>query len=231
MPRCRETLAVRKSQDRERQGCDMSVAAAAGGSQGLWFVSRASGLVLLVLLSAVVVLGVASHLGVGPRRWPRFVFVELHRTLALFLAAFLALHVITAILDPFVSIGWAATVLPFTSGYRTLAIGLGTLAVDFGGAVLVTSVARARLGFRAWRAVHWLVYLAWPAAFAHSLTAGNDLGIWWVAVIVWGCAAVVATAVLARLIAGIRHDTGSSTPAGQPSASYQRVTARARIHS
>ena len=92
----------------------MSVAAAATGSQGLWFVSRASGLVLLVLFSVVVVLGVATRLGSAPRRWPRFVFAELHRTLALFLVAFLALHVVTAILDPFVSIGWAATVLPFT---------------------------------------------------------------------------------------------------------------------
>ena len=86
----------------------------------------------------------------------------------------------TAILDPFVSIGWAATVLPFLSSYRTLAIGLGTLAVDLGGAVLVTSLLRRRLGFGAWRAVHWLAYLAWPVAFVHSLTAGNDLGIWWV---------------------------------------------------
>ena len=208
----------------------MSGAAAVAGSQGLWFVSRASGLVLLVLFSAVIVLGVASRMGAGPRRWPRFVFVELHRTLALFLIAFLALHVLTAILDPFVSIGWTATVLPFTSGYRTLAIGLGTLAVDFGGAVLLTSVIRARLGFRAWRAVHWLAYLAWPAAFAHSLTAGNDLGIWWVAVIEWTCVAAVATAVLARLIAVIRHDSGSHRPPGQPSASYERVTARARTH-
>src|ERR1035438_10398741 len=102
----------------------MSGAAAVAGSQGLWFVSRASGLVLLVLFSVVIVLGVASRMGAGPRRWPRFVFVELHRTLALFLIAFLALHVLTAILDPFVSIGWTATVLPFTSGYRRLAIGL-----------------------------------------------------------------------------------------------------------
>lgn len=209
----------------------MNMAAAAGGSQGLWFVSRASGLVLLVLLSAVVVLGVASHMGVGPRQWPRFVFAELHRTLALFVVAFLVLHVLTAILDPFVSIGWAATVVPFTSGYRTLAIGLGTLAVDLGGAVLITSLVRARLGFRAWRAVHWLAYLAWPAGFAHALTAGNDLGIWWVSVIIWGSAAAVATAVLARLLAGIRHDTGAGTPAGQPSASYQRITARPKIHS
>lgn len=209
----------------------MRVTTAAGGSQSLWFVSRASGLMLLVLLTVVVVLGVASHMGLAPRHWQRFVFVELHRTLALFLVAFLALHVITAILDPFVSIGWAATVLPFTSGYRTAAIGLGTLAVDFGGAVLITSLARVRLGFRAWRAVHWLAYLAWPAAFAHSLTAGNDLGIWWVEVINWGCAVAVATAVLARLIAGIRHDTGGRGPAGQPSASFRRVTPRERTRS
>jgi sulfoxide reductase heme-binding subunit YedZ len=90
-------------------------------------------------------------------------------------------------------------VLPFSSSYRTLAIGLGTLAVDLGGAVLATSLLRRRLGFGAWRAVHWLAYLAWPAAFAHSLTAGNDLGIWWVALIEWASAAAVATAVLTKL--------------------------------
>ena len=154
----------------------MSMAAAAAGSQGLWFVSRASGLVLLVLFSVVLVLGVATRLGSAPRRWPRFVFAELHRTLALFSVAFLALHVVTAILDPFVSIGWAATVLPFSSSYRTLAIGLGTLAVDLGGAVLITSLLRRRMGFGAWRAVHWLAYLAWPVAFVHSLTAGQRPG-------------------------------------------------------
>jgi methionine sulfoxide reductase heme-binding subunit len=197
----------------------MSVAVAAG-SQGLWFVSRASGLVLLALFSAVIVLGVATRLGSAPRRWPHFVIAELHRTLALFSVAFLALHVLTAILDPFVSIGWAATVLPFLSSYRTLAIGLGTLAVDFGAAVLVTSLLRRRLGFGAWRAVHWLAYLAWPVAFAHSLTAGNDLGIWWVALIEWASATVVVTAVLARLIAAIRH----AAPPARPSAGYEQIT-------
>ena len=188
----------------------MSVAAAAAGSQGLWFVSRATGLALLVLFSAVMVLGVAARLGSAPRRWPRFVSSELHRALALFSVAFLALHVVTAILDPFVSIGWAATVLPFASGYRTLAIGLGTLAVDLGGAVLLTSLVRDRLGFQAWRAVHWLAYLAWPVAFVHSLTAGNDLRIWWVALVEWGSAAAVSTAVLARLLHSIRHATSPS---------------------
>jgi sulfoxide reductase heme-binding subunit YedZ len=52
--------------------------------------------------------------------------------------------------------------------------------------------------------VHWLAYLAWPVAFLHSLTAGNDLGIWWVALIEVGSAVAVATAVLARLFGRAR---------------------------
>ena len=198
----------------------MSLAAAVAGSQGLWFVSRASGLALLASFSSVLVLGVAARLGSAPRRWARFAVPEVHRTLALFSVAFLALHVLTAILDPFVTIGWAATVLPFGSGYRTFAIGLGTLAVDLGGAVLLTSLIRGRLGYRAWRAVHWLAYLAWPVAFVHSLTAGYDLGLWWVALIEWGCAIAVATAAAARVLQSIRHPR----PAGQRSASFDRLT-------
>ena len=182
----------------------MTVAAHAAGFQGLWFVSRASGLALLVTFTLTVVAGVAGRTGSAPGRWPRFAVAELHRTLALFSVAFLVLHVVTAILDPFVTIGWAATVLPFASPYRTAAIGLGALAVDLGGAVLITSVARQRLGYRAWRAVHWLAYLAWPVAFVHSLTAGTDLRIWWAAAVEWGCAALVSTAVLARLLHVIR---------------------------
>jgi len=189
-----------------------SAAVAAAGSPGLWFVSRGSGLVLLVLFSTVMALGAATRTGSAPRRWPRFAVAELHRTLSLFAVALLVLHVVTAILDPFVSLGWAATALPFLSPYRTVAIGLGTLAVDLGGAVLLTSVLRQRLGFRAWRTVHWLAYLAWPVAFAHSLTAGNDLRIWWVGLIECGSAAMVATAVLARLLCRAR------TPPASPAA-------------
>jgi methionine sulfoxide reductase heme-binding subunit len=202
----------------------MTGAAAIAGSKALWFVSRGSGLALLAAFSTVLVLGVATRLGLAPRRWARFVSAEMHRTLALFSVAFLVLHVVTAILDPYVTIGWASTLLPFASGYRTLAIGLGTMAVDLGGAVLLTSLARRRLGYRAWRAVHWLAYLAWPVAFVHSLTAGSDLRIWWVALIEWGSAAAVATAIVARLLQAIRH----STPARQLPTTLERISPRER---
>lgn len=177
--------------------------------QWLWFLSRGSGIVLLVLFTAVMVLGTATRLGWAPRHWPRFATAELHRTLALFAVALLGLHVATALADPYVSIGWAATALPFLSPYRTAAVGFGTLAVDLGAAVLLTSVLRHRLGLRAWRAVHWLAYLAWPAAFGHALSAGGDLHTRWVAAVIWGSAAAVVLAVAARLAARARQPSSS----------------------
>jgi methionine sulfoxide reductase heme-binding subunit len=181
-----------------------------GGPQALWFVSRGSGLALLVAFSVVVVLGVGARLGSARRRWSTLATGELHRTLALFCIAFLGLHVLTAVLDRYVTIGWAAAVVPFASRYRTLAIGLGALAVDSAAAVLITSLARRRLGYRAWRAVHRLAYLAWPAAFAHAVTAGPDMRVWWAALTEWGCATAVATATVARLLARERGPASES---------------------
>lgn len=176
------------------------MSAVLGGSQALWFVSRASGLALFAAFSAAVALGVAARLGPPGRTLSRLAAGELHRSLALFCVAFLGLHVVTAITDPYVRIGWAAAVLPLASPYRPLALGLGALAVDLGGAVLVTSLLRHRLGYRAWRAVHVLAYLAWPAAFWHAVTAGADLRTWWAALVLWGGTAAVATAAIARLL-------------------------------
>jgi methionine sulfoxide reductase heme-binding subunit len=188
--------------------------------QWLWFLSRGSGIVLLALFTVVMALGTATRLGWAPRRWPRFAVAELHRTLALFAVALLGLHVVTALADPYVTIGWAATAVPFLSSYRTAATGLGTLAADLGAAVFLTSVLRHRLGLRAWRAVHWLAYLAWPAAFGHALTAGGDLRTGWVAAVVGGSAAVAVVAVAARLAARARQARGSrlDIPAGLPGA-------------
>ena len=182
----------------------------------MWLVSRASGLMLLVLFSTVFVLGISTRLGARLRSMPRFAVAELHRTLALFSVALLALHVATAVLDPYVSIGWWAAVLPFTAHYRPLALGLGTLAVDLGAAVLITSLIRSRLGYRWWRTVHWLAYASWPLAFMHSLSAGNDMSIWWVAALVWGSGSAVALAVVDRILFARQSGSGRTSARLRP---------------
>lgn len=140
----------------------------------LWYASRAGGTLALILLTATVVLGIASGGRTAPRRIGRFEVGLLHRNLSLLTLVFLAVHVVTAVLDPFVHLSWAVSVVPFRASYRPLWLGLGTVALDVLLAVLVTSALRRRLGVRRWKAVHWLAYAAWPLALFHSAGTGTD---------------------------------------------------------
>lgn len=140
----------------------------------LWYASRAGGTLALILLTATVVLGIASGGRTTPRRIGRFEVGLMHRNLSLLTVVFLAVHVVTAVLDPFVHLGWAVSVMPFGASYRPLWLGLGTAAFDLLLAVLVTSALRRRLGVRRWKAVHWLAYAAWPFALFHGAGTGTD---------------------------------------------------------
>ena len=66
----------------------------------------------------------------------------------------------------------------------------------------MTSLLRARVGQRAWRAVHWLAYGAWPLAVLHGIGTGSDTSAWWMRAIDIGCVAAVGAAVAWRLAAG-----------------------------
>ncbi|MET7451557.1 ferric reductase-like transmembrane domain-containing protein [Streptomyces sp. NPDC005574] len=175
----------------------MTTAALTGSP--LWYASRAGGTLALILLTATVVLGIASGGRAAPRRMGRFEISLLHRNLSLLTVVFLALHVVTAVLDPFVHLGWAVALVPFGASYRPLWLGLGTAAFDLLLAVLVTSAFRSRLGVRRWKAVHWLAYAAWPLAVFHGAGTGTDtplpLQLWLYA----GCLAAVVGAVGWRL--------------------------------
>jgi sulfoxide reductase heme-binding subunit YedZ len=112
-----------------------------------------------------------------------------------------------------VDIGWAAAVLPLTSGYRPVEVALGALALDAILVVVATSLLRVRLGLRSWRAVHWIVYAAWPLAVLHYLLTGTDARTWWGSALAVGALGAVGAAVTARLVAA-----RAGGPAGRPEA-------------
>ena len=155
------------------------IAATLTQSKQLWYVMRGSGLVAVALLTLTMVAGVVNVRRFATPRWPRVVTALLHRNVALLAVTFLAVHVATAALDSFVSVGWLAAVVPFTSAWDRFWVGLGTAAVDLMIALVVSSLLRARMTHRAWRAVHWLAYAAWPLAMVHGFAAGTDSGTTW----------------------------------------------------
>jgi sulfoxide reductase heme-binding subunit YedZ len=178
-----------------------AVTLAAVGPSPLWYLSRGTGAVTLVLLSASVMLGIT-----GSMRWrlgartPRFVVDGLHRNVSLLVVVLLTAHVVTALLDPFAHLRVLDAFVPLASSYRPLWLGLGALALDLLVALIATSVLRARLGLRAWRAVHWAAYACWPVAVLHGLGTGTDARTTWLELLTAACVVGVVAAVAARVL-------------------------------
>ena len=173
-------------------------------SPALWYATRATGLVTLFLLTASMLLGIVTAGRFASEDWPRFLTVGLHRNTTLLVLVFLALHVGTTVVDTYTSIPATAAVIPFVSSYKSPWLGLGAVAADLLIAVMVTSLLRNRLGFRAWRGLHWLAYACWPVALIHAMGTGTDRRTLWVFAAALGCVAAVAAAATWRLAMAAR---------------------------
>ena len=170
--------------------------------QILWFATRGAGVVSLLLFTAVVLLGILAVMRWQSPAWPRFLSVGLHRNLALLSILFLAIHIVTAIVDPFTSLGLVAAAIPFASSYRPFGVGLGVIAVDLFLALVLSSLLRDRIGQRTWRAVHWLAYGSWPLALVHGVESGSDASTPWLVGLELVCVAAVLAAAGWRIAAG-----------------------------
>ncbi len=178
----------------------MSDLLAAVGPSAYWYLTRATGAVALLLLTISVVLGILGPLRftAGPR-WPRFAIDSLHRDVSLLVIVLLVAHIITSVLDSFAPIKLVDAIIPFSSAYRPLWVGLGALSFDLIIALIVTSLMRRRLGYSAWRAIHWLAYASWPVAVLHGIGTGSDTKVWWMLGLTALCVVAVTAAVLLRI--------------------------------
>jgi Ferric reductase like transmembrane component len=172
------------------------------GPSAYWYMTRSTGWVSLLLLTATVVLGVIEVNRWSTGGWPRFVVHALHRYVSLLVLVFLALHILTAVLDSFATIGLVEAVIPFVGSYRPIWLGLGAVAFDLLLAVTVTSLIRQRIGYRAWRIVHWLAYACWPVALVHALGTGSDVKSAWSLALTAICVLAVMAAVGVRALRG-----------------------------
>jgi Ferric reductase like transmembrane component len=183
------------------------------GPSAFWYLTRGTGAVTLVLLTASVAIGVANVRRAHTERVPRFVVEAVHRTASLLALAFLAVHIVTSVLDPFAPIRLIDAVVPFVSTYRPVWLGLGAIASDLLLAVALTSVLRRRFGHRAWRATHWLAYACWPVALVHGLGTGSDAKTSWMLALTAGSVLVVLAAVGLRAAGGWPDHIGARVSA------------------
>lgn len=175
----------------------------------LWYIGRGSGLVAEVLLTVVLVLGTVSAIPGGRRSIRRRVVDQgLHRQLTLAAVVVLVVHITSLVLDQYVDLDALDVLIPFGSSYRTIWLGMGTLAVDLTMVIVVTSLFRHRLTPGLWRGLHFTAYGAWSLAVAHGFFSGTDATETAVIWLTAGCVAAVAMAVTFRLEAARSNKSG-----------------------
>ncbi|HXJ62312.1 MAG TPA: ferric reductase-like transmembrane domain-containing protein [Actinomycetota bacterium] len=143
-------------------------------AQVIWYSARAAGIVAWALAAASVIWGlVVSTRAVTNRPRPAWWF-DLHRFLGGAAVTFVAIHMVSILLDTYVHFGLVNVLVPLTGTWRPLAVAFGIVAMYLLAAVEVTSLLRRRIPKRVWRGVHFATFALYLVATVHAFAAGTD---------------------------------------------------------
>jgi len=169
-------------------------------SQVTWDVARAGGFVAYGLLTLAIVTGLLHSLRWSGERWPRLVNNEVHTHLTLLSLIFTVVHVIAVALDPFTAFRLNELLVPLASHYRPLWMAFGILALYLGIAVGLSTALRPRIGYRAWRMLHFMTFAVFVFATIHGLGTGSDSRTGWATAIYALSTLAVGGLATARLV-------------------------------
>jgi sulfoxide reductase heme-binding subunit YedZ len=166
-----------------------------------WLASRSAGVVAYLLLSAAVVLGLATTTRLARAR-------ALHERVALLALGAVAAHGLFLLPDGWLRPSLLQLLVPFTLDYRPVWTGLGICAAYGVAGLSLTHYARRRLGARRWRSAHRLIPIAWALAAVHVIGAGTDAVSWWLRVILAATIAAITVLIVQRGLAGRTQPAG-----------------------
>jgi DMSO/TMAO reductase YedYZ heme-binding membrane subunit len=139
-----------------------------------WYLTRASGIVAWLMLTASVVWGIVLSTKAFPgQRRPAWL-LDLHRWLGGLTLSFVVIHLVALVADSFVSFDLIDLTVPFASAWKPVPVGLGVVAMWLLIAVQATSLAMKRLPRRTWRWIHMSSYAVFFLTSLHAAFAGTD---------------------------------------------------------
>jgi sulfoxide reductase heme-binding subunit YedZ len=190
-----------------------------------WYIARASGLALYLLswLAMLLGLGLTTRLANGPLG--RGLAASLHAYTFHLWYGFLTLHMLSLAIDPTQQFGARELLVPFASDVRQPWTGLGVLAAELTVVLGASALMRRVVGYRVWRALHWLAFPAFAIGLAHGVGAGTDSGNPGVGLMYLVTAGTVVFATTYRVLtAGHRQAARGAAPsASRPHDRFARV--------
>jgi methionine sulfoxide reductase heme-binding subunit len=139
-----------------------------------WYITRAAGLVAYLLLWLSTAWGLAVTSKIFDPLLQRHYTYDFHQFISLLAIGFLALHISVLVLDQYLPFSVTQVLVPFTSTYRPLWVGIGVISLYLTILVTVTFYMRRMIGMRAFRLIHTLSLVAFLGATLHGLYAGTD---------------------------------------------------------
>lgn len=141
----------------------------------IWLAARAAGFVTLGLLTVQVVLGLVLSHPTNKTTWKlsRLLY-PWHGNIWVFVLAFLVMHIVTIIADPYAGVGIGGALIPGLSSYRAAPVALGVIALY---ALLITGLTARytkSLPRGLWLQIHRLSLLILVLAWAHGVLSGTD---------------------------------------------------------
>lgn len=139
-----------------------------------WYVTRASGLTGYFLLWLSMVWGFAIPSRIFQPFLEGIFSYDFHEHLSLLGLGFVLLHVFVLLFDKFLPFNLIQILVPFTSSYRPLWVGIGIISFYLLLLVTLTFYLRSQIGSRAFRSIHLLSLVGYLGATLHGLFAGTD---------------------------------------------------------
>jgi sulfoxide reductase heme-binding subunit YedZ len=141
----------------------------------IWLAARATGIVTLLLLTFQICLGLVLSHPTNKSTWKlsKRIF-PWHEHLWVFVMAFLLVHIVSLILDPYAGVGIAGSFIPGLSSYRSSPVALGTLALYAFLITAVTARYTKLLPPGMWLSIHRLALIVFVLAWLHGMLSGTD---------------------------------------------------------
>jgi sulfoxide reductase heme-binding subunit YedZ len=175
-----------------------------------WYLARSSGFMTYGCAWGAVVWGLLLTTRLAPQL-DRTATYLIHRLLGIGSILFLGVHFMTLYLDPWAHFSLWDLLVPFAASYRPVWLACGVVAAYLLGAIVLTSMLKARLRVDWWLGVHYLAYLTVALGLVHGLGSGSDTGQPWARAVYAGSAAIIAVLWIVRIGWGRQVARGAAT--------------------
>ena len=154
--------------------------------KAFWYLSRATAIVgyLMMWFSMVWGLSMTSR---AAKLWPGMqVANELHKFISLLGLGLGGLHGFLLLGDNYLNLSFIQILIPFSvQGYRPVWVGIGQISLYLAIIVVLSFYLRKLMGYRTWRALHFITFLMFISILVHGIAAGTDTGTSWMSAIYW----------------------------------------------